>query len=177
MMSRDQAFDNAQDGVDISASEGDFFGEELTPFQDPSAGPERDTGRKIDSFAQKLQTQNCRYLLQLRCELPQGQRQRDDQQCALNLLARSITTLGGQIEQQWTTPLEYDLVLVMVLRSHQISTAAFAMAIEALPLTKSLRITPLLPLDEPQGDLDDAWDQPVIVDQTHQSVDGESRVD
>jgi hypothetical protein len=174
MMSSDPGFDNAYDDVDISAPAGDSFGEGLTPFEDPSAGPERDTGRTLGFLAQKLQTQSCRYLLQLRCELPRDQRQRDDQQCALNLLARSITTLGGQVEQQWTTPYEYDLVLVMGLRSHQISTAAIAMAIEALPLTKSLRITPLLPLDEPQCDVEDASDRPIIADRARQSVEGET---
>ena len=62
----------------------------------------------------------------------------------------------------------------MSVRSHRISTAAFAMAIEAMPLTKSLRITPLLPLDEPQSDVDNVWDRPISVDRAYRRVDGET---
>ena len=98
MMSNDQEFDTIVDEIENLSLEDDFSDDGLSPFEDPSAIDEDDVGMPMGFYAQRLQTQNRRYLLQLRCELPRGQRHLDDQQCALNLLARSITTLGGQIE-------------------------------------------------------------------------------
>lgn len=98
-----------------------------------------------------------RYLLQLRIGWEEPEHD-DPQQHALAVLSRSITTLGGHIDQHWSTPGEYDLILVVSLYSQEVSIDAHEMALRSMPLVKSVRITPLLPLDKPSDTPVKNWD-------------------
>jgi len=122
----------------------------LQPFEAPLDAVNWDARADARPLERRFGSQAHRYLLQLRCDLSSGEYENDLHQTALSAVANSIWVLGGGLEQQWKTPGEFDLILVMRLQSNQINIASFEMALTAMPMVKSLRITPLQALDTPE---------------------------
>lgn len=137
----------------------------LQPFEAPLNAVDWDARADARPLARRFGSQAYRYLLQLRCDLPSGENEYDLHQTALSAVANSIWVLGGVLDQQWKTPGEFDLILVMRLQSNQINIASVEMVLTAMPMVKSLRITPLKALDTPE----DGISVDVIVDREIQA--------
>jgi hypothetical protein len=149
MMPKEHRPDDLELMNDLADADPRSDGNTLQPFEAPTADVDWDTRADALPLARRFRSQAHRYLLQLRCDLPSGEHGNDVHQTALAAVANSIWVLGGVLEQQWKTPGEFDLILVMRLQSNQINIASVEMALTAMPMVKSLRITPLQALDTP----------------------------
>lgn len=129
----------------------------ITPFEDPTATPDARPKGVPDMPVHHFKTPTMRFLLMIRCDWSEVANPEDREQFALGILTRSIETLGGYLEHHWSTPLEYDLILVMGLRANQINISTFRMALSSISLIKSVRITPLKSLDHPASRVADSW--------------------
>lgn len=149
MMADDQMLHSSPVDDDVMTLDRVAVDEDLLPFDLSLISDGEASISETRDLAHKLQSQTRRYLLQFRPSTTMDYEHNDHYCALLTELATSIQTLGGQVEHYWSTPREYDLILVIRLKSHQISIGAIEMALTSMSALTALRVTPLHFLDEP----------------------------
>jgi uncharacterized protein with GYD domain len=109
--------------------------------------------------------QSLRYLVQLRCDAVQCDEADDIHERQLAALHTTVEVFGGQIEHNWVSVREYDLILIVRLPSNQVSYTSLEMALESTKFVRAVHSAPLYGLDRPIGGRQPSGNQ--MLDEAH----------
>lgn len=127
----------------------------------------RNEGQHVEATCKRESLQFPRYryyLIQVDCDRSSESSGVARVPAGLAPLAEAIELLEGEIALLWTTPGKFDLTFVLRMQSLHISIDAARMILNGLPIVKSLKITPVLPLDTSSASQHDFMDRTVKYD-------------